>query len=75
MSYEGSMMGSGIYSEEVTLEVVCNERCGDCTEQGKDCAAYWNEDFSTDDWGNISQEVTCKSCGHSFTFSREKDYD
>lgn len=41
MSYEGSMMGSGIYSEEITLVVACpNEKCD-----------YNGEvELSTDDW-------------------------
>jgi hypothetical protein len=75
VGYEGSMMGSGIYSEEVTREIVCKERCMDCDEKGYECPAYWNEDFATDDWGNIEQEVTCKSCGHSFDYKEEREYD
>ena len=66
-----SMMGSGIYSEEVTLEVVCKESCHECDESNKVCKAYWNEDFHTDDWGNIEQEVTCKECKHKFTIKKE----
>jgi hypothetical protein len=73
MSYEGSMMGSGIYSEEVTLEVVCKESCNDCMEANKVCEMYWDEDFHTDDWGNIEQTVTCKACNHSYTIKREAE--
>lgn len=73
MSYAGSMMGSGIYSEEVTLEVVCAEYgCDDC-ELDRECKGVWQEDFHTDDWGNIEQKVTCPQCKHSFTFKRERE--
>jgi hypothetical protein len=68
MSPGFSMRGSGIYSEDVTREIVCNERCSDCKDQGQACQAYWDEDLMTDDWGNIEQEVTCKTCGHSYTY-------
>jgi len=46
MSYEGSMKGSGIDSVDVTLEVECEE-----------CGKAWEEDFSTDDWGNVSSDT------------------
>ncbi len=59
----GSMKGSGIYSEDVTLEVECGE-----------CGNTWEEDFQTDDWGDVSQEVKCK-CGYSWTFESEKGED
>lgn len=59
----GSMKGSGIDAEEVTLEVECGE-----------CGNAWEEDFTTDDWGNVSQEVKCK-CGYSWTFESEKGED
>lgn len=71
MSY-GSMMGSGIYSEEVTREIVCKERCDECPENVT-CTYYWNEDFHTDDWGNIDQTVTCPVCKHSYTYKEEKE--
>jgi hypothetical protein len=70
--YAGSMMGSGIYSEEVTLEIVCKERCDDCFG-GQPCLSVWNEDFVTDDWGNISQEVTCELCNHKYTIEIERE--
>jgi hypothetical protein len=60
MSYEGSMKGSGIYSEDVTLEVECGE-----------CGKSWEEDFMTDDWGNVSSEVKCE-CGNAWTFEKEQ---
>ncbi len=74
MSYAGSMMGSGIYSEEVTLEVVCAEYGGcDCDVETTKCKGVWEEDFHTDDWGRINQEITCPQCKHSFTFYREAE--
>lgn len=72
MSYEGSMKGSGIYSQEITLEVVCKESCNDCSG-GQDCLSVWDEDFMTDDWGNIEQEVTCELCKHTYTIKREAE--
>jgi len=44
-----SMMGSGIYTETITREIVCNERCEDCDQEGKKCDAIWEEDVETDD--------------------------
>ena len=67
-----SMMGSGIYSETITREIVCNERCEDCKQEGKKCDAVWEEDFETDDWGNVDQSVQCKKCNHSLNYSEEK---
>jgi len=65
-----SMKGSGIYSQEVTLEVVCRESCSECSE-GQHCLSIWNQDFMTDDWGNIDQEVTCELCKHKYTIKKE----
>lgn len=67
------MMGSGIYSETITREIVCEERCEDCQEDKKVCKAIWEEDFETDDWGNVDQEVTCKLCNHSYSFREERE--
>jgi hypothetical protein len=73
MSYEGSMMGSGIYSETVTLEIVCAERgCDDC-ELDRECKAVWEQDFETDDWGNVDQSVKCPECGHEYNVTRERE--
>ena len=58
---EGSMKGSGIYAEDVTLEVECGE-----------CGKSWEEDFQTDDWGSVQQEITCE-CGNFFTFNKEQE--
>jgi hypothetical protein len=58
---EGSMKGSGIYSEDITLEVECEE-----------CSKTWEEDFSTDDWGNVEADIKCE-CGHTWTFSKEQE--
>jgi hypothetical protein len=68
-----SMMGSGIYSTTITREIVCNESCEDCDQEGKKCDAIWEEDFETDDWGNVEQEVTCKECEHTITIRRESE--
>ena len=55
------MMGSGIYSEEVTYEVEC------------ECGNLWEQDFMTDDWGNVEDDVTCVKCNEKFSFSRERE--
>jgi hypothetical protein len=67
-----SMMGSGIYSTTVTIEIVCAEQCNDCAENYS-CKGIWEEDFETDDWGNVEQEVTCKECDHTITVRRESE--
>jgi hypothetical protein len=67
------MMGSGIYSVTVTREIVCTEMCVTCDEEKKTCTAIWEEDFETDDWGNVEVDVKCEACGHSFTFKEERD--
>lgn len=67
------MMGSGIYSETITREIVCEERCEDCQNEGKICKAVWEEDFETDDWGNVDQQVTCKSCTHEYSYTEERE--
>ena len=65
----GSMMGSGIYCQEVTLEVVCHEDgCDDCTDI---CQGRWSADFVTDDWGIVNDKVTCPVCKHTYRFRRE----
>ena len=66
------MMGSGIYSAEVSREIVCSERCWDCVDEKKECDAIWYEDFNTDDWGNIDETIKCEKCGHSYEFKEEK---
>lgn len=65
-----SMMGSGIYSTTVTIEIVCAERCNDCPENNT-CQNSWEQDFETDDWGNVEKEVICKKCNHTLTVSKE----
>ena len=54
-------MGSGIYSVEVTYEVEC------------ECGNLWEQDFMTDDWGNVEDDVTCAKCNEKFSFSRERE--
>jgi hypothetical protein len=67
-----SMMGSGIYSETITREIVCKERCEDCDLESKTCNAVWEEDFATDDWGNVDQDVLCAQCKHTINYSEER---
>ena len=69
------MMGSGIYSEEVDREIVCAEKCSTCDEEGKTCDAVWEETLSTDDWGNIDNDVKCEKCGHTINYTEERHYD
>jgi hypothetical protein len=72
-----SMRGSGIYSTTVTYEVECKCEecdacpCGDCSAVG--CHTFWERDFSTDDWGNVEDDVTCPTCKHEFSFNKEGD--
>jgi hypothetical protein len=68
-----SMMGSGIYSTTITREIVCNERCEDCDQEGKKCDAVWEEDFETDDWGNVDQNVVCAQCTHTINYTEERE--
>jgi len=52
MNYpEGSMRGSGIYSIDMTLTVTCPE-----------CEHEWDDDFATDDWGNVNDTILCPEC-------------
>lgn len=58
MYYDGgSMRGSGIYSETVCKTVMCPE-----------CSASWEDDFTTDDWGRIEEEMVCYKCNTDFYF-------
>jgi hypothetical protein len=68
-----SMMGSGIYSQEVDREIVCAELCTECDKQGKTCDNYWTENVATDDWGNIEWTTTCSICEHQVTYKEEKE--
>ena len=47
---EGSMRGSGIYSEDYTGEFYCSE-----------CEKEFELDGSTDDWGNVAY-AECPEC-------------
>jgi hypothetical protein len=67
-----SMRGSGIYSETVTREIVCEELCWDCQDAKRVCPQVFERDFETDDWGNIEQTVECKKCLHEYTYKEEK---
>ena len=66
-----SMMGSGIYSQTITREVVCKERCLDCL--GNKCEAIWEEDFETNDWCNVDQDVVCAQCTHTINYREERE--
>lgn len=68
-----SMMGSGIYSQEVDREIVCAELCTECEEQSKTCDNYWTENMNTDDWGNIEYSTTCPKCEHKVTYKEEAE--
>jgi len=67
-----SMMGSGIYSQTITREIVCKERCEECPED-QPCASVWEQDFETDDWGNVDQDVQCKKCNHTINYTEERE--
>jgi hypothetical protein len=68
-----SMMGSGIYSQTVTREIVCAERCNDCEEIGQHCNSVWEEDMETDDWGHLDLDVTCNKCEHTINYTEERE--
>jgi len=62
-----SMRGSGIYSQDVTIEIECN-----CDECETPCTNIWEHDFTTNDWGYIDAKVTCSLCHHQFDFEQEE---
>lgn len=64
---DGSMMGSGIYSSEVSYdEFECeNEECGKTNPAGE---------VATDDWGNYL--IECEFCGATYqesSISQDRD--
>jgi hypothetical protein len=63
--FEGSMMGSGIYSEEITLVVTCpNEKCD-----------YNGEvELSTDDW-KYNAYGECPKCDGDIEVDISPDED
>jgi len=67
-----SMMGSGIYAEEVDVEIVCKEYCSDCNND-QICEAVFTVNLMTDDWGNIDQSVKCEKCNHNIRYRQERD--
>jgi hypothetical protein len=67
---EGSMIGSGIYSTEITIEVEC--ACEECND-GSGCGNAEELDFNTDDRGNVDDDVICKQCNHKFNYQKEND--
>ena len=69
MSYsnypEGSMRGSGIYSESVSYDEFDCDDCGQTNPEG---------DTSTDDWGHYT--IECEFCGTTYRESSIKeDYE
>ena len=69
----GYWHGSGTLGHTVTHEIVCNEMCGSCEDDKTTCKAVWQEDFETDDWGNVESDVKCEECKHTFTFKEERE--
>jgi len=69
----GYWHGSGIYSETITREIVCAERCYGCEDEGKKCDSIWELDMETDDWGNVDIDVTCNKCNHIINYREEKE--
>jgi hypothetical protein len=63
----GYWHGSGIYSTTVTRELVCAEMSVD----SEGCSKVWEEDFNTDDWGNIDENVVCPQCKNEFTYTEK----
>lgn len=53
----GSMRGSGIYVETVAKIVTC-----------PNCYKSWTDDFVSDDWGRIEEDVYCPMCKTDFFF-------
>lgn len=60
---EGSMRGSGIYSRDVYIEVECPE-----------CHEGWDDDFATDDWGNVDTTVPCPHCAIEVRVTSANNY-
>lgn len=62
-----SMMGSGIYSEDVNVEVVCKEyEPYDIDGNRSQCEAVYYLDMATDDYGEIREYFTCEKCGAEY---------
>jgi transcription elongation factor Elf1 len=58
----GSMMGSGIYSQEVSHDSFDCMLCGETNE---------HDEVATDDWGNY--EINCSVCGATHKQSSLKE--
>ena len=70
----GYWHGSGTLGHTETHEIVCAEHgCDECTTANTECKGVWEEDFETDDWGNISSTVKCPQCNHEYTYEREAE--
>lgn len=57
---EGSMRGSGIYAQDLVVDMECAH-----------CGHTWETDVTTDDWGNVDEDVTCPVCNEVFNFTME----
>lgn len=58
------MMGSGIYSDWVSISIDCPE-----------CKYAWDEELHTDDWGRIDTDTVCPKCSEPIWVRKEKgDY-
>jgi Zn finger protein HypA/HybF involved in hydrogenase expression len=60
---EGSMKGSGIYSEEAEVTVEC-----------ENCLEPFEVLLYSDDWGRVEQDITCPHCGLNFTYTNDNSY-
>jgi hypothetical protein len=69
----GYWHGSGIYATTITREIVCAEKCASCEEIETTCPAVWDQDFQTDDWGNVEQGIECKACKHTINYKEEQE--
>lgn len=56
-----TMMGSGWMSNCRTAYVTC-----------PNCDKYWEDEFDTDDWGVIDEDIKCFNCELEFRFFEEK---
>jgi hypothetical protein len=62
-----SLRGSGIYSGEIDLEIVCSEKCEECAEVDASCSEIFTFNANTDDWGYIDAKAVCPTCKHEIS--------
>ena len=65
----GRWHGSGTLSTVVTRDLDCDYFDGGA----EGCTGSWDDDFYTDDYGNIEQETTCPVCKTVFTYREEQE--